>query len=415
MLSNMLTLKPVLTTNDFLMCYDGDIDSNFQNFFDLDFELDIKYHSDRICPIIQLAKPENAQEIAQMFKEIYKGTYPYKKMEIAQEVEKMISEPNYQWFLFQLENKTVGCFGTSLEFEKKRGFQYGFVVKRDYHKVIDVFKAYLGCVMYLWNTYKNKIMIWYGEMRTNEATSQFFTSQIGLKPIAFFPNKDIFFNHVESDILQIVYDEDALYKFRVEEEPKIIRQVLKCYVYANKRYHLGTPIVENPNIEFNSFVQNEIKEKVIKISEKDRFNNEIITFSIKNSNSHFKFFYNPYSKNFEKTEYRVNSLDELFVFLQELKELIDKMDINYFECFVSAYDPTHQKVFFDTGFLPRGYVPCWYYDKEQNTFEDRIVFNYYKGDIDNNIKLIPESEELINKLKISVEKAIPDFSELFQE
>jgi hypothetical protein len=258
-------------------------------------------------------------------------------------------------------------------------------------------------------------MIWYGEMRTNEATSQFFTSQIGLKPIAFLPNKDIFFSHIESDILQVVYDEDALYKYRVEEKPKIIRQILNCYVYADKRYHLGTPIVENPNIEFDSFLQNEIKEKVIKISEKDRFNNEIITFSIKNSDSHFKFSYNPYSKNFEKTEYYVNSLDELSVFLQELKEIIDIMDINYFECFVSAYHPKHQKMFYDSGFLPRGYVPCWYYNKEQNSFEDRIVFNYYRGDIDNNIKLIPESEELIQNLKISIEKAIPDFSELFQE
>lgn len=416
MVLNTLTLKPVLTTNEFLACYEGTIDSNFANILNLDFNINLKYQNDRICPIVQFAKPEDAKEIAHIFKTVYKGTYPYKNMEDIDEISKMINSPNYVWFLFKLDSEeNVGCFGARLDFDQKRGFLYGFVIKRDYHKIIDFGKALVGCVLYFWNTYKKKVRVWYGEMRTNEATSQLFTSRIGMKPLAFFPNKDVFFNKIESDILSVTYDDRVLNSLRCKSTPKIIRQILNCYVYTNKRYHLGTPNIENPTLIFDAELLNEIKGKIVKISEKDRFDNELITLSIKDSNSFFKFLYNPFSKNFEKTKYKVERLEELVIFLQELTDLIQKMNINYFQCFVSSYEPSHQKIFYDGGFIPRGYIPSWYYNKESNIFEDRVVFNCYKGDIDNNIKLIPETEDLIENLKISIEKAIPDFSNLFQE
>ena len=236
-------------------------------------------------------------------------------------------------------------------------------------------------------------------MRTNEIASQFSTSVIGLKPIGFLPNKDIFFNQIESDILHVIYDEEVLNKYRRKKDLKIIRQILNCYAYSNKRYHLGTPIIKNPNIKLNPKKLNRIKEKIVKRREKDKLGNEAITLSIKNSNSYFKFIYNPLSKNFEKTIYKINLLEELFAFIQELKELIQNMEINYFECFVSSYEPEHQKVFLDAGFKPRGYIPCWKYNKDKNLFEDQIIFNYYKGKIDKNIKLIPETKDLLQALK----------------
>jgi len=105
------------------------------------------------------------------------------------------------------------------------------------------------------------------------------------------------------------------------------------------------------------------------------------------------------SRNFEKTIYKINLLEELLAFIQELKELIQSIEINYFECFVSSYEPEHQKVFLDAGFKPRGYVPCWKFNKDKNFFEDQIIFNYFKGEIDKNIQLIPETKDLLQALK----------------
>ena len=400
MISSKLILKPIITINELLKLYEEDISPDFQKILSLDFNLKIRRTSQKINPIIQLAKPEDSKEITQIFREIYKGTYPYKQMTDDKEVKKMINDPNYKWFLFkEKSNEIVGCFGARMEFENKRGYLYGFNIKNKYQKIINSFKTFIGCIIFLWETYKNIILIWCGEMRTNEIASQFSTSVIGLKPIGFLPNKDIFFNQIESDILHVIYDEEVLNKYRRKKDLKIIRQILNCYAYSNKRYHLGTPIIKNPNIKLNPKKLNRIKEKIVKRREKDKLGNEAITLSIKNSNSYFKFIYNPLSKNFEKTIYKINLLEELFAFIQELKELIQNMEINYFECFVSSYEPEHQKVFLDAGFKPRGYIPCWKYNKDKNLFEDQIIFNYYKGKIDKNIKLIPETKDLLQALK----------------
>ena len=101
----------------------------------------------------------------------------------------------------------------------------------------------------------------------------------------------------------------------------------------------------------------------------------------------------------EKTEYDVENLEELTFFLNTLKKLIKKLKIRYFQSFVSAYNTKHQKVFWNAGFIPIGYVFSWFYNKESKKFEDRIIFCYYEGSIDYNIKLIPESTKMLKFIK----------------
>jgi len=401
MISSKLIFKPIITTNEFLKLYEGDISPDFQKILKLDFEVKNKQQSQKISPILQIARPEEAQEITQIFKEGYKGTYPYKQIEDIQEVKKMIIDSNYHWFLFKLDsNETVGCFGAQMEFEKKKGLLYGFAIKKEYHKIIDVFKTYIGCVLYLWETYKNKILVWYGEVRTNDKTPQYVTSLSGLKPIAFLPNKDIFLNQIESEFLHVIYNEKVLYKYRRKEKSKIIRQILNTYLYSNNRFHLGLPKVENPIININSTKLAKLRRKIVIKTEKYKFNNEIITLSIKNSKSYFMFLYNPFIQTMEKTTYKITKLEELLIYIQKVKKLIKKLKIRYFECFVSAYEPRHQKIFFEAGFKPMGYVFSWEYNNKKKVFEDCVAFIYYEGNIDKNIKLIPETSELLKYLNI---------------
>ncbi|MFX1268666.1 MAG: hypothetical protein ACFFAK_11960, partial [Promethearchaeota archaeon] len=188
------------------------------------------------------------------------------------------------------------------------------------------------------------------------------------------------------------------------EKPKIIRQVLNCYNYTNKRFQLGLPIVENPKIILDQEKIKIIKTLVSKKAEEDKFGFQKIKYSIKNTNSYFQFILNPYSKNIEKVEYSVSNLEELIVFLERLMELAKKQNLNYIECFVSSYKPKDQKVFLNAGFNPRGYVPCWRYNKSINFFEDYIVFNFFKGKIDQNMKIIPETEQFLNDINILEDK-----------
>jgi hypothetical protein len=152
------------------------------------------------------------------------------------------------------------------------------------------------------------------------------------------------------------------------------------------------------NIFFNLIHLSLIKEDIsIIIKEKEHGIKEI-TLLNKLNNSFYKFLHNPYSKNFEKSTYKTESIEELYVFLENKLKLFKEWNINYAECYVSAYNVEEQKVFNILGFQARGYVPSWDYNCRENVFEDRIVFNYFVGDIDENMRLIPEVEDLINIL-----------------
>ncbi|MFX1496350.1 MAG: hypothetical protein ACFFBH_02380 [Promethearchaeota archaeon] len=401
--------KEIIDVDEFLDRYHYISSLDLKLILNLDFELDYYYKSEKICPIIELAKPEDAKEIVGIFKEIYRGTYPYKQMEDINSIRKMIIHPNYHWFIFKLNSKEiVGCFGADLDLHEKRAFLHGFNIKKQYQKTTDIFKAFIGCIIYLWREYRDKIFLWYGEMRTNEAISQFFTSLIGMKPIAFLPNKDIFFNKIESDVLHIIFNKAILKQYRFKEKPKLIRQVLNCYSYTNKRYNLNLPLIENPKITLSQKDIKLIRSSVSVEIKEDTFGNQEVKFLIKKTSSFFEFFHNIYSKNIENTKYKIQSLEELFVFIEKVKTFIDSMNINYFECYVSAYLPEHQKIFNDAGFKPRGYIPCWRFHKSENYFEDQIIFNSFNGSIDENIKLIPEAIDLIQILKPSKDNRISD-------
>ncbi|TFF88436.1 MAG: hypothetical protein EU549_02990 [Promethearchaeota archaeon] len=393
MLIEKFSKREILTLNDFLEQLD------FKN-FDLrnkktsDFTLSLGRKFEKNPLKLQIAMPKDAKEISDIFINIYKNTYPNKKLESLNEISNMIKDPNFEIILFKNEfDKIIGCVFFHLEFEKKRGYIFGFVVKKNYQKNYDILKGLLGCFIYLWDKYKSKILVWYGEARTNETGAQYIGSLCGIYPIAFYPNKDIFLGRVESEILQIAYDKNALEKYRNKKPAILIRQVLNVYMYSNKRYNLGKPIIENPEVKITQV--NKLKEDLVTKTSRDRFGIEFIEFSLKNKNSYFRFLHNPFVKNFEKVEYHVSNIEELCVFLQKLKIYIQKLKIRYCECFVSAYSPLHQKCFLNAGFRPRGYVPSWEFNKDINLFEDRIVFNYFDGKIKNEMKLIPESIELV--------------------
>jgi len=409
MLSNRAALKEINTVNDFLEIYEDSIRIDSKNLLNAEFELIGNRLSQKISPILEKAELNDANEIVQIFKEVYHGKYPYKVMESEQEVRDMISNPKYEWILFKVGiNNIVGCVLAELNFKKKKGIMHGFIVRKQYQKIIDALMACIGSITYFWKTYKDKIMVWSAEVRTNDTAPQYCGLMCGIKPIAFLPNKDVFDDKVESDVMIIAYDDRVIKEYRSKDEPRIIRQILDSYVYSSKRYDLGTPYIENPNIVYDPIISDRIREKIEKKIEKDKFGNETIIFSIKDTNSYIKFLYNPYSKNIERTRYEIKNLEELFVLLEEVKKLIQEYEANYFECFVSAYKPTHQKIFHDAGFKSTGYVPCWYYNKKLECFEDRIVFNYYKGSIERDIKLIPEAIELLKEINIIKEKLLPE-------
>jgi len=393
------------STDHFLQPFQKLVDPDIHNGMHLTFKLTEKIREQKISPILRLAKPEDAEEIVDIYLDIYKGTYPYKEMEDVEEVRRMIQSNKYEWLMFMdSEGTTVGCFTYQLDFEKKRGYMRGFNIKSQFQGKVDAVKACVGSMIGVWSTYHDRIAMWYCENRTAHSKSQYIAQVCGIKPIAFMGCKDVFMNKIESDLMQIVYKKETINKQRSKNIPQILPEIESCFNYSNNRYDLGEIEIKSPRVRLDLRKIVKLKHILELDIEKEQFGYEVFTITFKHLDSYFKFLYTPQVQNFEKIEYHVNNLEELFVFIQEFKKIAFDIGIRYYECFVSAYEPEHQKIFLDAGMTPRGYVPSWKYCNESDEFEDCILFNYYKGEVDKNIQLIDEGWDLLKFLKVKLEE-----------
>ncbi|MFX1237239.1 MAG: hypothetical protein ACFE8P_05900, partial [Promethearchaeota archaeon] len=170
----------------------------FRNVIDLGRRIQFKFtirerqKVKKINPVIRKAKVKDAEEIVFMYKEIYKDSYPYKEMENIENVRQMIASENIEWLIFEhpITKESCGCFTLVLDFEDKKGYTRGFIMKKKYEGKMDVIKAFLASFIAMYIKYEGKILRWYGESRTAHSKSQYCMRPGGFRPVAFLPNKD---------------------------------------------------------------------------------------------------------------------------------------------------------------------------------------------------------------------------------
>jgi hypothetical protein len=379
------------STSQFIKPFEQVVNPDIHNGMCLDFVLCDREHQNKINPILRLACSEDAEEIVEI----------YKEMEDVDEVRKMILDPSIQWIIYQDQSFMIaGCITFVLDFKNKRGYIRGFMLKKKYQGTLDITKAMIGSMLGMIYNFKNQIFNWYVENRTAHAKSQYSMWVCGIAPVAFYPNKDVFLGKVESDLMQILYDERALTVYRSERVPQILPSVETCYQFSENRYNLGVYRLSTPKIDLDHQSVKTLKRNLVKHVAKDKYGYESIKFTLNNTSSYFEFLYTPQVQNFEKTKYHVNTLEELYVFAQEFINYGKALGIRYCEAFISAYEPTHQKIFEDAGLSPRGYIPSWNYNLESDLFEDHILFNWFNGTIDNQIQVIDEGKDLMMALEL---------------
>ena len=390
------------SVDEFLDVFEGVLSLDLESGMDLDFTIDSKLGSDKISPTLYLAKPKDAIEIANICKEVYEGSYPYKEIEDPSAVKKMIESPENHFILFKIEEDVVGCFRCALDFENHKGYSGGFMVRKEYQGIIDVTKAIIGSYAWMWSSYKDEILMWYCENRTAHAASQYITSVCGINTVAFFPNKDVFFDQIESDVMGVVFREKALNGYRELQTPLLIRNALDSFLHCDNLYNLGKFQLVSPDVDLDyekiAMMQKRFRKDVIK----DKYGYQYFQFFISGTKSYFSFLYTPSIKNLEKTKYQVNSPEELYVYLEEFLKVIKENHVRYSEVFVSALRPEHQQLFYEFGFRARGYVPCWNFKKEDKSFEDFVVFNYFEGQVPK-AALLPVGQELVDMLSLQIE------------
>ena len=275
------------------------------------------------------------------------------------------------------------------------------MLRKKYQGYIDITKAMISSMLGMLHKFKDVIYVWYVENRTAHAKSQYSMYVCGIAPIGFYPNKDVFCGQVESDIMQILYDEKALTSLRSKEIPQLIPQVEPSFQFSCERYGLESPDIKVSNIPLDKKLVKALRKSIYGEVMKDSFGYETFTFRFKNSDSSFQFLYTPQVQNFEKVKYKVESLEELYVFTKEFLKCKKDLGVRYCEVFVSAYNREHQQVFWDAGFKPRGYIPSWEYSSTESVFKDSILFSIFDGKISGDIQLIDQGYELVEILGIA--------------
>ncbi len=389
------------SVDEFLEIFEDVLDLDLENGMELDFLIDTKLGSDKISPTLILAKPKDAKVIASICKEVYEGTYPYKEIEDVHMVKKMIESLDNHFILFEINGDIAGCFRCALDFEHKKGYSGGFMVKKKYQQVLDVTKSIIGSYFWMWKTFKKEILMWYCENRTAHAASQYITSVCGINTVAFFPNKDIFYDQVESDVMGVIYREKTLNKYRDRKTPVLIENALDSFFHCDNLYNLGNFQLASPDLDLNYDKILNLQKAFRKDLITDKYGYGYHQFFIKGTKSYFTFLHTSQIQNFEKTKYHVESLEELYVYLEEFLKSMKINKIRYCEAFISAFRPEDQQLFYEFGFRARGYVPCWNYNKTENKFEDYVVFNYFEGQVPH-AELLPIGQELVDLLSIQI-------------
>ena len=396
--SSIQSQKKFQTVNDFLISYD--------RFKGLDFEQGITFEdtskSDKMIPSIQIATLQDAKEIAQIFREIYSGTYSYKEMENEDAIRKMIIDPSFYWIVYKINTgEVIGCTGFHVDLNRKSGTIHGFVIKKEYQGLTDLGRLSIACLYSFLKKYEKRVLVWSCEVRTGHTKSQYMARILGLLPIAFLPNKDLFFLREESQFIYILYDEEALSKYRSMVTPRIHFKVMRSYLYAQEKLNLELPIANNHfNEIYDESELNLIRKNVLRRYESTEFGNQIIKLTIKGRKSYFKFFQNCYINNIEQTIYKITKKEELKIFLEEVKKLIEELKIRYFEAFVSAYDSIEQKIFLEAGFQPFGYIPAYKFNPEIGMFEDQVLFIFQKKEVNlKNLKMLGEPREFLKTIQ----------------
>jgi len=389
------------SVDEFLEIFEDVLDLDLENGMDLDFQIDSKMGNNKISPTLVLAKPWDAEEIANICKEVYEGTYPYKEIEDKRKVRKMIESPEHHFILFKVGDSVAGCFRCALDFEHKKGYTGGFMVKKEYQKTLDVTKSIIGCYTWMWSTYKKEILIWYCENRTAHAASQYITSVCGINTVAFFPNKDVFYDQVESDVMGVIYQEKTLSTYRERKTPMLIRNALDSFLHCDNLYGLGSFNLVSPDLTLDYDKVSELHRNFRKDVITDKYGYRYYQFFLSGTKSYFTFLHTPNIQNIEKTKYHIDCLEELYVYLEEFLKCMKENSIRYSEVFVSVYSPEHQQLFYEFGFRARGYVPCWTYNKSEKIFEDYVVFNYFEGEVPQ-AEFLPVGQELVDILNLQV-------------
>jgi len=320
---------------------------------------------------------DEAKEIAELYCKTYNITslntltqlsYPYPEALDPAWIHEKAHSQNVVWkVVTDMRNGAVVGSGTvMLNRENQRAYVRGVMIDPDYQKYRIGSRVLVNTFREIIQNYRDVIKIFWSESRTAHSGSQKIAEDSGFRPVGLLPNKDIFLEKRESDLLLVLYAMNALKTRRAD--PQLIPEILPIYNVIAKRFRLDPVMpVHLPSIRLKD---SQVKGNI----QTDEYQYGHCIYWADGEELSFKI--NPRTQVAEETCFSPDIDPETLKIL--VKMALDSLRpiLYYLEFYVSAYEPTLQRVFADLGFQATGYIPGWEFLGGQR--EDMIIFSWVK-------------------------------------
>lgn len=322
-------------------------------------------------------KTGEALGIIQLYRNAYELTsadyidqvkYPYPEAFDPEWVHRTASSPDTIWKVVwdTLTDQPIGTGTILINRQDKKGYMRGIIIDPAYQGkglaafiLVNAFKEVI-------NEYRDVIKIFWTENRSAHPKSQKIAEASGMKPVGLLPNKDIFLDERESDILYVLYSMNTLKNRR--PNPTLVPAVLPIFEVVGRQFRLDDAIPTHVHSTFgNGF--NPTGHVTA-----DKYNYHFFTYTA--NGKQLKFVVNPRVMVAENTWFSPDidptTLRTLLWFARQSLATV----LYYMECYVSAFAPETQQAFVDAGFEATGYLPGWNVVDGQR--EDAVIFSWVK-------------------------------------
>ncbi|MHA1298588.1 MAG: GNAT family N-acetyltransferase [Candidatus Helarchaeota archaeon] len=317
-------------------------------------------------------KSEDAEEIVKLFNVIYNGDYPLPEYLDVNWIKAQVGNPNLIFKVFENENQNfLGC--GVLDFDPLRGTLCGCrtVIYPEYQGNGIFSGAVMDTARQILKELGEKVKIFYGTSRMvpGQSSMQRILEKSGFKPVAFLLDMDTGVGDRESEMYQAMIFSHAFKKRR--KNPVIIPEIEKiiCAVKRNFRHIKDYEIKRINKIPNNG-------SKVVLFETKHKYYTNL---TLKCCDNYIKVEINLKSKSASVTKYHCEEKKGFLSLLLNLTKELKRRGIKYLEAYVNAYEPHHQKAFYQASFKIVGYIPSL--DTIGKIFEDRVVMIWIPGEI----------------------------------
>ncbi len=305
---------------------------------------------DRIDPAsigIRIARPDDAYQVAELYRKVYGDEYPCPELFTEEGMREFLTFERSHTItsIVRLDGAVVAS-GT-FQIHGRVAYSRGWMVDPAWQGKIGTRQVFQRLLLQARYNLAGKVDYFYGELRTATAKLQGIIEEIGFRPLAALPRKDIFEGKREVEIIfAYYYREPRPAHLRLTPRAaRVASAVLQQQVAAVRvfvppsGFTAESDHIINYNEESNG-------DGHLHVALPDGASLDAIVC--------------PASRNSEKVAVYATSIGDYASLLQSYLAQVKARRLDYAEVYVAADAPARQAILEDLGFSPTGFLPQWY-------------------------------------------------------